>query len=75
MKKCDDEYKDVIEKLHKDPEYLRLLNLSSEELDLYMKKARDAIYEHRAREEVNISKRAALKALKEMERDMKKIYK
>jgi hypothetical protein len=72
MRKCDDEYADVMEKLHKDPEYLRLLTLSREELDLYMKKAIDEIYEHRAKDEADKSKRAALKALKEMDRDMKK---
>ena len=57
---------DVMEKLHKDPEYLRLLTLRKEELDLYMKKAIDAIHEQRAIEESKKSKKAALKELKEI---------
>lgn len=56
---------DVMEKLRKDPEYVRLLTLSKKELDLYMKKAIDAIHEQRAMEESK-SKKAALKALKDM---------
>ena len=45
---------------------MRLLTLRKEELDLYMKKAIDAIHEQRAIEESKKSKKAALKELKEI---------
>ena len=57
--------------LYKNPEYLRLLTLSVEEIDEYNRKARDAIYEHRGKEESNRGKIAALKVLKDMEMDRK----